>query len=77
MKIKKNKRQHTPITSAKGRKRNTKVNNNYKNKHQTTYRASSAVIVAHLIATLYFFVASAESNVTLSSVASRCGNPKS
>ena len=40
-------------------------------------RASSGVMVAHLTATPYFFVASAESNVTLSSVASRFSMPRS
>lgn len=40
-------------------------------------RASSGVIVAHLMPTLYFFTASAQSMVTWSSVASRCSMPKS
>ncbi len=40
-------------------------------------RASSGVMVAHLTATPYFLVASADSNVTLSSVASRCSMPRS
>uniref|UniRef100_A0A7C9CLJ3 Uncharacterized protein n=1 Tax=Opuntia streptacantha TaxID=393608 RepID=A0A7C9CLJ3_OPUST len=40
-------------------------------------RPSSGVIVAHLIATLYFNVASALSTVTLSFVASRFGRPRS
>lgn len=40
-------------------------------------RASSGVMVAHLTATLYFFVASAESIVTWSSVWSRQGRPRS
>ena len=39
--------------------------------------SSSGVIVAHLIPTLYCFMASAASVVTLSSVASRCGSPRS
>ena len=40
-------------------------------------RASSGVIVAHFIPTLYFLIASAASTVTLSSVASRCSMPRS
>ena len=40
-------------------------------------RASSGVIVAHLTATPYFLVALAESIVTWSSVASRCSMPRS
>lgn len=40
-------------------------------------RFSSGVIVAHLIPTLYFFTASAQSRVTLSSVKSRFSMPKS
>ena len=40
-------------------------------------RASSGVMVAHFTATPYFFVALAESNVTWSSVASRCSMPRS
>lgn len=39
--------------------------------------ASSGVMVAHLTATLYFFVARAESMVTWSSVWSRYGRPRS
>lgn len=40
-------------------------------------RASSGVMVAHLIPTLYFKIASAESIVTWSLVASRLGSPRS
>ena len=40
-------------------------------------RASSGVIVAHLIPTLYFLMALAESIVTWSSVLSRFSKPKS
>ena len=40
-------------------------------------RASSGVIVAHLTATPYCWVALAESTVTWSSVASRCSTPRS
>lgn len=40
-------------------------------------RASSGVMVAHLTATLYFWVANAESMVTWSSVWSRFGSPRS
>ena len=40
-------------------------------------RASSGVMVAHLIPTLYFLQASAASRVTLSLVASRCSIPRS
>lgn len=40
-------------------------------------RASSGVMVAHLTATLYFWVANAESMVTWSLVWSRFGSPRS
>ncbi len=40
-------------------------------------RASSGVMVAHLTATPYFFVALAESIVTWSLVSSRCSTPRS
>lgn len=40
-------------------------------------RSSSGVIVAHLIPTLWYFMASAASTVTLSSVLSRFGSPRS
>ena len=40
-------------------------------------RASSGVMVAHLMATPYFLVASAASTVTMSSVASRFSIPRS
>ena len=39
--------------------------------------AALGVIVAHFTATPYFFVASAESTVTLSSVSLRCLRPRS
>ncbi len=40
-------------------------------------RASSGVIVAHLMPTPYFLMALAASTVTWSSVASRCSIPRS
>lgn len=46
-------------------------------RHIPSTRASSGVMVAHFTATLYFFVARAESMVTWSSVWSRWGSPRS
>jgi hypothetical protein len=40
-------------------------------------RAASGVMVAHLTPTLHCWMACAASSVTLSSVASRCGSPRS
>ena len=40
-------------------------------------RASSGVMVAHLMPTPHFWIAWAASTVTLSSVASRCSMPRS